>query len=252
MAPVAQTHELICQQLLVWVGHASTFVVLGEMMDIGKFNDKVYQTYLARVQGSKRIGARAHTWSLATVVASVSLTFLSIFTLQSAGPTNIYGLTALSVAVLVLSTWGAALKHSARERDMVHAYLRIQEISDALYLDVPEEKYVRRGNCKSRALVRTEVDRLWMEYRSILNSCENHTTADFWVSRRGQYVQEQKRAMAEAGGKSAHSIWRAGIIQFRAWLLNGPVVTFFSGVGTALPLVSAVSIAVWVALQVIL
>ena len=190
-------------------------------VDLAKFSEKTYLTYLTRLTASKRLAARNRAWNTSLISTAAASTISSVALLSDA---TIYGktgptlLVSVSILTLVISLVTSGIDYSGRSRDMFLNYRRIQTVS------TDAERASTTPSLQTQAVL----DELTSRYNGLLDESENHTSTDF------------ARAIAERGLTPSGP-------PVSVWSLRGErAVSFLPYLSLLIPLGLLIPVIVWI------
>jgi hypothetical protein len=158
---------------------------------LGRFERRVLQTALARIQTAKRLERRGYAWT-AALVGLVLITLLgSVLDLAFTSRTPILDqvvLIGFAVVALAGSLVVANREYGVRSTRMASNYRQMQALS--------AEVEVHRTR-KAKPDIKKATD--WMmRYDSLLEAAENHTAADHRAARRANSYEQAPRTCNSA------------------------------------------------------
>lgn len=135
------------------------------MEEYVKLENRIWKTYQSRIVAAMRLLNRSKLLEIYSTIYTICLTLLSVFTLINGDKLINYFSVFISIIVMGVVFYGNTMNYKDRHINMRNNYLKLGD----LYYKCLNERI--KGNY--------DIELIYKEYSSILNTVENHSKNDY-------------------------------------------------------------------------
>lgn len=130
-----------------------------------KLENRIWKTYQSRIKGATYLLNMSKVLELYSVIYTICLTILSVFTLISNSKIICYFTVIISIVLMGLTFYGNTMNYKDRYISMKDNYLKL---GDLYY------------NCLNEKINETyDIETIYGEYSKLLKTVENHSKRDY-------------------------------------------------------------------------